>query len=154
MKTNTLKIRLAFLPTLAFILFSSCVTYNLSDGDKFRDFTPKKDENTFTTAELEKNAFDLKLFLNPDTNKRVQFLFAEDIHLILDNIEKDLLIVFYNPDCSSPSTKEFKIIKFAESQEIPYLLVSATYSPQRMKETNIKNNLENKNQYIIPSTQK
>ncbi|MGM0478399.1 MAG: hypothetical protein ACQERC_04175 [Bacteroidota bacterium] len=135
---------------LILICSTGCVTYNLSDNIKIRNFSPVKDEYIVTKKDYAKNQFDIRYFKEPDTNMLVQFVLPEDIHNITESIEEDLLIVFYYPNCSGADSA-FKVPKFAEKHDIPYILISGIYSPQRMKALNIKHDLENKNQYIIPT---
>ena len=95
----------------------------------------------------------MELFKNPDSIGRVQFVFAENVFEIVDSLENDLLLIFYFPNCSG-ADKEVEIAKFAEDSGIPVILISDTYSPARMEELYEKYTLINRNQYIIPTTNK
>jgi hypothetical protein len=132
------------------ILLSGCVTYNLTNNKKFRKLSPIKDEATISSEEFEKYRFNIKLYHKPDTNKLVQYISTENINQIVDEISFDLLIIFYYPNCSEPD-KYIEISKFAENHDIPYILISEINSPTRMKELYVKHELNNKNQYIIPT---
>lgn len=149
-KNKTLIVGGKFPQLLIFILLSGCVTYNFPYNRKFRDFTPVKDEFTADKKYFSDNRFDIKYFKEPDTNMKIQFILPEDILNILDMLEDDLLILFYYPNCSGADSL-FKIPKYAEKHNIPYILISEIYSPERMKQLNIKYDLKNKNQYIIPT---
>lgn len=133
-----------------FIFFSGCVTYNLSNNIKIRNLFPVKDEFTVDKNYYSENCFDIKSFTEPDTIMKVQFILPEDIHNILQELDSNLLILFYYPNCSGADSL-FKVPKYAEKHNIPYILISEIYSPERMKQLNIKYDLKNKNQYIIPT---
>lgn len=149
-KNKTLIVGWKFPQLLIFILLSGCVTYNLPNNKKFRNFSPVKDEFTADKKYFSDNRFDIKYFKEPDTNMKIQFILPEDILNILDMLEDDLLILFYYPNCSGADSL-FKIPKYAEKHNIHYILISEIYSPERMKQLNIKYDLKNKNQYIIPT---
>lgn len=133
------------------LLSLSCEVYHLSDNSKYRNYFPIKDENIISPIELEQNKFDFAFFLNPDSNISIQYIQPKDINFILNNINNDLLLIFYNPNgCGAEG--QIKIAKFAESKKIPYVLISRIFSPQRMKELYLLYDLDNKNQYILPTT--
>ena len=64
-----------------------------------------------------------------------------------------MLLIFYFPNCQQ-ADGDVKLAKFAEENNIPYLLISDTYSPNRMKELYLKYDLKNNNQYVIPTIDK
>jgi len=135
------------------LLLYSCATYHLSNGEKFRNWFPVNDEYVIDQSELEKNKFDITLFTNPDSSGRKQYIFPTDLYRIADSVHKDLLVIFYFPNCGA-ADKEVEIAKFAEDNNIPVILISDTYSPVRMLDLYKKHNLRNKNQYIIPTVDK
>lgn len=132
------------------ILLSGCVTYNLPNNKKIRNFSPVKDEFTVDKNYFSENRFDINDFIQPDSIMKIQFILPEDIQHILQELEDDLLILFYYPNCSGADSL-FKVPKFAEKHNIPYILISEIYSPERMRKLNMKYDLKNKNQYIIPT---
>jgi|GEM_PF-6405643 len=134
-------------------LCSSCITFNLSNGKKYRNFSPVKDVHVVSSKELDSCKFTMELFINPDTAGVVQFLFPENIQQIVTETKQDLLLIFNFPNCSG-ADKEYEIAEFAEKNNIPYLLISDTYSPRRMKELHSRHNLKNKNYYILPTKTK
>ena len=152
---NSIKhIKLGVVLSQVILLFLtySCETYHLANGKKYRNLFPVKDEHYISDSFLNENRFDLKFFLEPDTNGIVQLIFPEDIDKILNEID-EVLLIFYYPNCRGADSI-FKVTKFAEEQGIPYILISDIYSPKRMKELNIKHNLKNNNLYIIPTLEK
>jgi hypothetical protein len=129
---------------------SGCITFNLSTGKKYRNFSPVKDVHVVSSKELDSCKFNMELFVNPDTSGVVQFIFPENIQQIVGKTQQDLLLIFNFPNCSG-ADKEFEIAKFAEENNIPYLLISDTYSPHRLKELYRRHSLKNKNLYILPT---
>ncbi|WP_294672657.1 hypothetical protein [uncultured Fluviicola sp.] len=95
----------------------------------------------------------MERFMNPDNPGVVQFILPENIHQIVEKTQQDLLLIFNFPNCSG-ADKEVEIAKFAEENKIPYLLISDTYSPQRMKDLYHKHDLKNRNYYILPTKKK
>ncbi|MNK09847.1 hypothetical protein D3C87_278290 [compost metagenome] len=132
---------------------SNCTTFNLSNGKKYRNYSPVKDIHVVSSIELDSCKFNLERFLNPDTSGVVQFLFPENIQQIVNKTQQDLLLIFNFPNCSG-ADKEFELAKFAEVNNIPYLLISDTYSPRRMKELYRRHDLKNRNYYILPTKTK
>lgn len=150
-KTQTKILGAFLLQVSVFLLCSACVTYELSGDRKYRNYFPVKDNHLFSSEELVKNRFVMDLYHNPDTAGVVQFVFPEDINQIVAKNDRDLLLIFYFPNCSGAGS-DVEIARFAEENNISYLLISDTYSPRRMKELYSKFDLKNKNQYIIPTT--
>lgn len=95
----------------------------------------------------------MERFRNPDTSGVVQFLFPENVRQIIGETKQDLLLIFSFPNCSG-ADKEFEIAKFAEENNILYLLISDTYTPLRMKELYRRHDLKNRNCYILPTKTK
>lgn len=141
------------LHVFALLILSSCKVYNLSNEKKYRNWFPVDDEYIVDKNELNEKSFDISQFLNTDTSQTTQFIFPEDLKKIRDSLDKDLLVVFYFPNCSG-ADKDVDIAKFSGDNNIPVILISDTYSPKRMLELNTKYQLANKNQYIIPTIDK
>jgi hypothetical protein len=137
---------------VALVLLSSCFkTYYLSNGEKYRNFLPVKDVHIVTEKELNQHKFDYGSFENPDTVKSVvQFITPADIVQISDSIKRDLLVIFYYPNCKNINL-ELAMAEFAEKNNIPYILVSAVYSPERTRAWFANSGLKNQNHYVIPS---
>jgi len=142
-------------PAVALVLLSSCFkTYHLSNGEKYRNFRPVKDVYIVTEKELDEHKFDYGSFENPDTiNTVVQFVTPADIVQISDSIKRDLLVIFYYPNCKNINL-ELAMARFAEKNEIPYILISDTYSPERTQLWFANSGLKNQNHYVIPSINK
>lgn len=136
---------------LFFLFLTSCETYYLSNNKKYRNYFPIEDNHLVLPTELDKNRFDLARFLDPDSSETVQFIQKKDIDQIIESRGADVLLLFYYPDCGAAG-KEVEIAKFAEENNIPYLLISNTYSPRRMKDLYLIHGLKNRNQYILPTT--
>nr|WP_294859009.1 hypothetical protein [uncultured Fluviicola sp.] len=151
MKLTTLGVILSQAFVLS--LCSGCVTYNLSSGKKYHNYFPVKDVHVVSSVELDSCKFDMERFLNPDTTGVVQFILPENIQQIVSNRQQDLLLIFNFPNCSG-ADKEYEIAEFAEKNNIPYLLISDTYSPRRIKELHSRHELRNKNYYILPTRTK
>lgn len=132
---------------------SSCITLNLSNGKKYRNYFPVKDTHIVSSKELDSCKFSMERFKNPDTSGVVQFLFPENVRQIVKETQQDLLLIFNFPNCNG-ADKEFEIAKFAEKNNIPYLLISDTYSPLRLKELYRRHDLKNRNCYILPTKTK
>lgn len=133
--------------------FSGCVTYNLSSGKKYRNYFPVKDIHIVSSKELDSCEFSMARFISPDTTGAVQFIFPENVQQIVRETKQDLLLIIFFPNCSG-AYKEVELAKYAEDNKIPYLLISDTYSPARMKDLYRKHNLKNRNLYILPTIKK
>ena len=148
------KVKLLGWVLLQLVALSSCyTTYHLSSGEKYRNFFPVKDVHIVSEEELEKNEFRLDAYFHPDTAGIVQYIYPKNITELADSLDKDLLLIFYYPNCSA-AVKEVELAKFAEDHNIPYLLISDCYYPKEMMSMSLKFELKNRNQYIIPTINK
>lgn len=143
-------IGLILLQLFCLAILSSCVSYNLSDNTKYREYLPSKDDFIVSQTEFDKHEFNIEQFLNPDTLGSVQFILPEHINKISNALESDFLVLLFQPYCSG-AWKDMELVRAIEQLEIPFILVSFIYRPEAMNELYSAYNLNNKNQYIIPS---
>jgi hypothetical protein len=138
------------LQLISSLLLCQCQTYHLSNGEKYRNWFPVKDEYIVNDSLLFSNNSNYLETLSEDTTRHLFFIQSQPIIQFIDSINKNLLLIFYYPNCSG-SIKELEIAKFAELHKINYLLISDTYSPNRMSQLYEESNLVNQNLYILPT---
>jgi len=146
-------IGVVILQILFLALMIGCNTYKLSDNTKFREYLPSEDKYIISKSEFENHKFDIEKFLKPDSIGSIQFIQPKDINTIIDSLESDLIVLLFHPECSG-ALMDMELVKNIERLKRPFILVSFLYSPERMSELYSEYNLDNKNQYIIPSNKK
>jgi hypothetical protein len=129
---------------------TGCKTYNLSDNTKFREYLPSEDKYIVSKSDFENHKFEIEKFLKPDSIGSIQYTKSKDINLLIDSLDSDLLVLFFHPSCSG-ARMDMELVKDIEKLEIPYILVSFLYRPEDMRRLYNEYNINNKNQYIIPS---
>lgn len=141
------------LQVISILLFYKCTTYNLSNNSKYRNWFPVKDEHIVSDSSITKHSLNYSEIDTIDSDQKLFYINPDQIRQIIDSTNQSLLIIFYYPNCSG-SVKEIEIAKFVEKHNIPHLLVSDTYSPQKMKQLYDNFNLKQRNLYIIPTRSK
>lgn len=143
-------IEVVILQLLCLALIAGCATYQLSDNTKFREYLPSKDKHIVSQSDFENHKFEIEKFFKPDSIGSIQYTQVKDINLLIDSLDGDLLVILFHPSCSA-SRKTLELVKDIEKFKIPYILVSFLYKPDDMRRLYDDYDINNKNQYIIPS---
>ncbi len=121
------------------------------NGKKMRFNNEAVDEWYADSAAVAAYAFDIKNYLDTATlnNKQTQFVLPNDVIEIAHKTPK-LLVIIFNPECGG-SSRDLKLAKFAEDNNMPYILLSNRFSPSYIDRYIKWAGLKNGNRYVIPS---